>query len=64
MRNNFTEDLYISDATPIAPQELLVVIPAPIGSYLVGRGKRFDFIRYDIHKNLRGMADKGFNIGA
>jgi hypothetical protein len=58
--NNFYPDLHISGH----PQSLRVLSPAPMGSYLSYKGKRFDFVQFDILKKLRGAADKGYSIGA
>ncbi|MCL2039023.1 MAG: T9SS type A sorting domain-containing protein [Bacteroidetes bacterium] len=59
--SNFYPNLYRTNTNP---QLLRVTTPAPIGSYLSGRGKKFDFIKTDIDGNLRGVADQNYDIGA
>jgi hypothetical protein len=58
---DFYGDLYM---TKTNPQSLRITTPAPIGSYLNNKGKKFEFITTDIFGNPRGMTDQEYDIGA
>ena len=59
--SNFYPDLHITKGNP---QSLRISSPAPIGSYLGGRGRRIDYVPIDIYGNVRGSMDQEYDIGA